>query len=84
MSARKILLIPILALLLARRSSGDSRLKIDSDGGYQGLVIKIDKDVPEEKCPALLANIEVSKIDTLGNSNDNNKSRPLKNLLSLQ
>ena len=40
---------------------GPSRLRVEADGGYRGLVVKIDKNVPEEECPVLLKNLKVRK-----------------------
>lgn len=37
-----------------------SQIRIEADGGYTGIVIKISKDVPEEQCPQILANLKVS------------------------
>jgi hypothetical protein len=34
---------------------------VESDGGYTGIVVKIDKDVPEEECKNLMENLEVRK-----------------------
>ena len=49
--------------IVATGSGGYSsrRIHLDlSDGGYKGIVIKIDKDVPEKHCPQILSNIKVS------------------------
>ena len=36
------------------------RIHLDlSDGGYKGIVVKINKDVPEKDCPTILSNIKV-------------------------
>ena len=36
------------------------RIHLDlSDGGYKGIVVKIDKEVPEKYCPKILSNIKV-------------------------
>jgi hypothetical protein len=36
------------------------RIHLDlSDGGYKGIVVKINKDVPEKHCPKILSNIKV-------------------------
>ena len=38
------------------------RIHLDlSDGGYKGIVVKINKDVPEKYCPKILSNIKVRK-----------------------
>ena len=39
--------------------SAPSRIKVDADGGYTGIVVKIDKDVPEEECGRILASLKV-------------------------
>ena len=36
---------------------------MDPDGGYTGIVIKINKDVPEDLCPQILSNLKVSLSD---------------------
>ena len=36
-----------------------SQISIDPDGGYKGIVIQIQKNVPEEKCPQILSNLKV-------------------------
>ena len=36
---------------------------MDPDGGYTGIVIKINKDVPEDLCPQILSNLKVSMSD---------------------
>jgi hypothetical protein len=43
-------------------SLAPSQIRLDPDGGYTGIVIKIDKDVPEEFCPQILSNLQVRKI----------------------
>jgi hypothetical protein len=55
------LLVPFLAtILLLSTIVQSSQIRIDSDGGYTGIVVKIGKEVPEEKCPELLSNLKVS------------------------
>ena len=39
--------------------SAPTRIKVDADGGYSGIVVKIDKDVPEEECGRILASLKV-------------------------
>ena len=42
------------------------RIQLDlSDGGYKGIVVKIDKEVPEKHCPKILSNIKVREIKTI-------------------
>ncbi len=41
-----------------------SGLKVDPDGGYNGLVIKIGDEVPEEACPQILENLKVRNNST--------------------
>ena len=55
-----LLLCLILALLGA--VSGMSQVKLDDDGGYTDLVVKIedgDGAVPQDECPKILKNIRV-------------------------
>lgn len=49
----------ISTLMLVLSSVQSSQIRIDADGGYSGIVIKINKDVPEELCPQILANLKV-------------------------
>ena len=39
-----------------------SQISIDPDGGYKGIVIQIQKNVPEEKCPQILSNLKVRQL----------------------
>ena len=41
--------------------SAPSRIKVDADGGYTGIVVQIDKDVPEEECGRILASLKVGR-----------------------
>ena len=55
---------PINAKTVITGSGGYStrRIHLDfSDGGYKGIVVKIDKEVPEKHCPKILSNIKVRK-----------------------
>ena len=47
----------------AIRMGSGSRIAMDQDGGYQKIVVKISKGVPEVQCPTLLRNIKVGLID---------------------
>ena len=39
------------------------RIHLDlTDGGYKGIVVKINKDVPEKHCPKILSNIKVRRV----------------------
>ncbi len=58
------LVLALLTSLLASVTSGvsvigGSKVKVDSDGGYSGIVFKIGDQVPEEKCQTILQNIKV-------------------------
>merc|ERR1719510_928848 len=57
------LLLPVVAILLvaglSQSSSLQTQIRIDPDGGYTGIVIKINKDVPEDLCPQILSNLKV-------------------------
>ena len=58
---RIILLVTSLTLLSTTVLCQKTQIKIDPDGGYTGIVIKIDKDVPEDLCPEILTNLKVRK-----------------------
>ena len=55
---RIILLVTSLSTIVLCQKS---QIRIDPDGGYTGIVIKIDKDVPEDLCPEILTNLKVRK-----------------------
>ena len=59
---RIILLVTSLTLLSTIVLCQKSQIRIDPDGGYTGIVIKIDKDVPEDLCPEILTNLKVRKL----------------------
>ena len=56
----QIFLLATFAVLSTKVQSQKSQIRIDPDGGYNGIVIKIDRDVPEKHCPRILSNIKVS------------------------
>ena len=56
---RIILLVTVLSTIVLCQKS---QIRIDPDGGYTGIVIKIDKDVPEDLCPEILTNLKVRKL----------------------
>ena len=50
----------VLGLLLPMAFAlAPSQIRLDPDGGYTGIVIKIDKEVPEEMCTQILSNLQV-------------------------
>ena len=53
------LLLAFLAFLACRAAKA---MRMDPDGGYRDIVIKVagDKSVPEEMCPKIISNIKVS------------------------
>ena len=51
--------ITLFLLALTSLSVEASRIRVEADGGYTGIVIKIDKEVPEDACPEILANLKV-------------------------
>ena len=59
---RIILLVTSLTVLSTIVLCQKSQIRIDPDGGYTGIVIKIDKDVPEDLCPEILTNLKVRKL----------------------
>ena len=42
--------------------SNCSQISIDPDGGYKNIVVKIDKNVPEDQCTEILKNLKVRPI----------------------
>ena len=54
-------LLLLLLCNLSEQTAQQSQIRIDPDGGYTGIVIKINKDVPQDLCPKILSNIKVSK-----------------------
>ena len=55
----KRLMLLLACLILGLKAS---QITIDPDGGYKGIIIKIDKNVPEENCPKILSNLKVRKV----------------------
>ena len=51
--------LTLLFLALTSLRVEASRIRVEADGGYTGIVIKIDKEVPEDACPEILANLKV-------------------------
>ena len=50
----------VLGLLLPMAFAlAPSQIRVDPDGGYTGIVIKIDKEVPEEMCTQNLSHLQV-------------------------
>ena len=54
-----ILVLPILLASLTLVSS----IRLESDGGYSGLVFKISEDVPEDLCDDILQRMQVRPYD---------------------
>ena len=54
-----ILVLPILLASLTLVSS----IRLESDGGYSGLVFKISEDVPEDLCDDILQRMQVRPND---------------------
>ena len=60
LGAAVCLLVATVSLTSAATTlSAPTRIKVDADGGYSGIVVKIDKDVPEEECGRILASLKV-------------------------
>ena len=58
-------LLGLACLVLVTTLTAASQISIDPDGGYKGIVIQIDKNVPEEQCPKILSNLKVRLLSTL-------------------
>ena len=59
------LLAVLTAVAVAAAHSTSSKIEVDGDGGYSGIVIKIadDGSVPEDKCQEILDNVRVRTKD---------------------
>jgi hypothetical protein len=58
--------VPLLTLLLCASlaqsaSDGQSRISVEPDGGYSGIVVKVGDDVSEDHCAVIIANLQVRK-----------------------
>jgi hypothetical protein len=58
--SKRTLVFVLATLLPLAWSMAPTQIRLDPDGGYTGIVVKIDKDVPEEFCPHILSNLQVS------------------------
>lgn len=58
-SSKRTMLFMLGLLFPLAMAMAPSQIRLDPDGGYTGIVIKIDKDVPEELCSQILSNIQV-------------------------
>ena len=67
MSRTAAVTLSLLAVLttVAVAHSTSSKIEVDGDGGYSGIVIKIadDGSVPEDKCQEILDNVRVRTKD---------------------
>ena len=50
--------VPLLVILLAGSVSG-SRVRLDSQGGYRGVVVEVEEQISQENCKVILTNIKV-------------------------
>ena len=55
----KFIFILTLTFLMWQMALSQSRIRIDDDGGYRGIVVRIGNQVPEEDCKQILQNIKV-------------------------
>ena len=61
MAVAMLILVAAAASMVA--AVAGSQMKVGSDGGYNGVVVRIadDGSVPEDKCPEILANMQVRR-----------------------
>lgn len=52
----------LLCLLLLNGLNLADSISLDPDGGYKDIVIRINKDVPEDQCPQIIAGLKVRLI----------------------
>ena len=50
--------VPLLVMLLAGSVSG-SRVRLDSQGGYRGVVVEVEEQISQQNCKVILTNIKV-------------------------
>lgn len=55
------ILLAMIALTLAGHQ-GPSRITLESDGGYSGIVVKISDEVNDDYCSDIIENFQVRKI----------------------
>jgi hypothetical protein len=53
------LVLLLLSLLWTSSDLVVRAIQVEPDGGYTGIVIKINEDVPEESCSDILQNLQV-------------------------
>ena len=58
-------LVLVLGTSTTSASFSTSRITVEPDGGYKGIVIKVKEEVPEEECADILANLKVGTLFSL-------------------
>ena len=48
-----------LVLILLAGSVSGSRVRLDSQGGYRGVVVEVEEQISQENCKVILTNIKV-------------------------
>ena len=56
-----ILVTLFVFLIISCSVSALSQVHITQDGGYTGIVVKIDKDVHQDECQGIINNIKVNQ-----------------------
>ena len=49
-----------LVLMLLAGSVSGSRVRLDSEGGYRGVVVELEEQISQDNCKVILANVKVS------------------------
>ena len=44
--------------------STQSRVYMDTDGGYKGVVVRIDDDIEQDNCKEIIDNVKVNNFDS--------------------
>ena len=58
-------LVLVLGTSTTSASYSTSRITVEPDDGYKGIVIKVKEEVPEEECADILANLKVGTLFSL-------------------
>jgi hypothetical protein len=55
----RISLVTLFCFCVTLAASGVSRISVEPDGGYSGIVVKISDEVSEDSCADILKNFQV-------------------------
>ena len=63
---KKINVMSVFLLILSSSCllSTQSRVYMDTDGGYKGVVVRIDDDIEQDNCKEIIDNVKVNNFDS--------------------